>query len=140
MLRFICSTLVIHRRLSALIWDARYIAHNARTFNEPRSKIAHSAKIITNVLQKFVKYVFVRRPRDDARTVSAELLIVFLADTISHFLSNPSCIDIMEIYNEVEEMDDDDEVSLNHLTTSLCSWWVCFVFSCTAARKLVKSK
>lgn len=45
----------LHRRLSALIWDARYIAHNARTFNEPRSKIAHSAKIITNVLQKFVK-------------------------------------------------------------------------------------
>uniref|UniRef100_A0A4W6D1F9 Bromodomain and WD repeat domain containing 1 n=1 Tax=Lates calcarifer TaxID=8187 RepID=A0A4W6D1F9_LATCA len=44
-----------YRRLSALIWDARYIAHNARTFNEPRSKIAHSAKIITNVLQKFVK-------------------------------------------------------------------------------------
>ncbi|XP_061637817.1 bromodomain and WD repeat-containing protein 3 isoform X1 [Phyllopteryx taeniolatus] len=43
-----------YRRLSALIWDIRYIAHNARTFNEPRSKIAHSAKIITNVLQKFV--------------------------------------------------------------------------------------
>uniref|UniRef100_A0A669EPS6 Bromodomain and WD repeat domain containing 1 n=1 Tax=Oreochromis niloticus TaxID=8128 RepID=A0A669EPS6_ORENI len=68
-----------YRRLSALIWDARYIAHNARTFNEPRSKIAHSAKIITNVLQKFVKYVFlnlfVRRSRDDAQTVSAELLI-----------------------------------------------------------------
>uniref|UniRef100_A0AAX7TLA4 Bromo domain-containing protein n=1 Tax=Astatotilapia calliptera TaxID=8154 RepID=A0AAX7TLA4_ASTCA len=68
-----------YRRLSALIWDARYIAHNARTFNEPRSKIAHSAKIITNVLQKFV--------------------------------NNPSCTDIMEIYNEVEEMDDDDEVT-----------------------------
>uniref|UniRef100_A0A673CB81 Bromodomain and WD repeat domain containing 1 n=1 Tax=Sphaeramia orbicularis TaxID=375764 RepID=A0A673CB81_9TELE len=44
-----------YRRLSALIWDARYIAYNARTFNEPRSKIAHSSKIITNVLQKFVK-------------------------------------------------------------------------------------
>ncbi|KAM9318229.1 bromodomain and WD repeat-containing protein 3 [Pholidichthys leucotaenia] len=43
-----------YRRLSALIWEARYIAHNAHTFNEPRSKIAHSAKIITNVLQKFV--------------------------------------------------------------------------------------
>uniref|UniRef100_A0A3Q0S565 Bromodomain and WD repeat domain containing 1 n=1 Tax=Amphilophus citrinellus TaxID=61819 RepID=A0A3Q0S565_AMPCI len=66
-----------YRRLSALIWDARYIAHNARTFNEPRSKIAHSAKIITNVLQKFV--------------------------------NDPSCTDIMEIYNAVEEMDDDDE-------------------------------
>uniref|UniRef100_A0A667Y4L5 Bromodomain and WD repeat domain containing 1 n=1 Tax=Myripristis murdjan TaxID=586833 RepID=A0A667Y4L5_9TELE len=70
-----------YRRLSALIWDARYIAHNARTFNEPRSKIAHSSKIITNVLQKFV--------------------------------NNPSCTDIMEIYNAVEEMDDeDDEVNL----------------------------
>uniref|UniRef100_A0A7N8YFW5 Bromodomain and WD repeat domain containing 1 n=1 Tax=Mastacembelus armatus TaxID=205130 RepID=A0A7N8YFW5_9TELE len=66
-----------YRRLSALIWDARYIAHNARTFNEPRSKIAHSAKIITNVLQKFV--------------------------------NKPSCTDIMEIYNAVEEMDDDEE-------------------------------
>ncbi|KAM9853761.1 bromodomain and WD repeat-containing protein 3 [Aulostomus maculatus] len=66
-----------YRRLSAFIWDARYIAHNARTFNEPRSKIAHSAKIITNVLQRFV--------------------------------NNPSCTDIMEIYNVVEEMDDDDE-------------------------------
>ncbi|XP_077421663.1 bromodomain and WD repeat-containing protein 3 isoform X2 [Vanacampus margaritifer] len=66
-----------YRRLSALIWDVRYIAHNARTFNEPRSKIAHSAKIITNVLQKFV--------------------------------NNPSCIDIMEIYNVVEELDEDDE-------------------------------
>ncbi|KAM6932903.1 LOW QUALITY PROTEIN: bromodomain and WD repeat-containing protein 3 [Xenentodon cancila] len=66
-----------YRRLSALIWDARYIAHNARTFNEPRSKIAHSAKMITNVLQKFV--------------------------------NDPSCTDIMEIYNAVEEMDDDDE-------------------------------
>ncbi|XP_030007985.1 bromodomain and WD repeat-containing protein 1 isoform X2 [Sphaeramia orbicularis] len=66
-----------YRRLSALIWDARYIAYNARTFNEPRSKIAHSSKIITNVLQKFV--------------------------------NDPSCTDIMEIYNAVEEMDDDEE-------------------------------
>lgn len=49
--------LPLRRRLSALVWDARYIAHNARTFNEPRSKIAFSAKIITNVLQKFIKYV-----------------------------------------------------------------------------------
>uniref|UniRef100_A0A673CHW5 Bromodomain and WD repeat domain containing 1 n=1 Tax=Sphaeramia orbicularis TaxID=375764 RepID=A0A673CHW5_9TELE len=68
-----------YRRLSALIWDARYIAYNARTFNEPRSKIAHSSKIITNVLQKFV--------------------------------NDPSCTDIMEIYNAVEEMDDDEEVN-----------------------------
>uniref|UniRef100_A0A4W5R8A4 Bromodomain and WD repeat domain containing 1 n=1 Tax=Hucho hucho TaxID=62062 RepID=A0A4W5R8A4_9TELE len=46
-----------YRRLSALVWDARYIVHNARTFNEPRSKIAHSAKLITDVLLKFIKEV-----------------------------------------------------------------------------------
>lgn len=33
-------------------------------------------------------------------------LIVFNA-----FFSDPSCTDIMEIYNAVEEMDDDEEVS-----------------------------
>ncbi|XP_041659062.1 bromodomain and WD repeat-containing protein 3 isoform X2 [Cheilinus undulatus] len=66
-----------YRRLSALIWDVRYVAHNARTFNEPSSKIAHSARIISNVLQKFI--------------------------------NNPGCTDIMEIYNAVEEMDDDEE-------------------------------
>uniref|UniRef100_A0A8C7HGG4 Bromodomain and WD repeat domain containing 1 n=1 Tax=Oncorhynchus kisutch TaxID=8019 RepID=A0A8C7HGG4_ONCKI len=46
-----------YRRLSAVVWDARYIVHNARTFNEPRSKIAHSAKLITDVLLKFIKEV-----------------------------------------------------------------------------------
>ncbi|KTF87485.1 hypothetical protein cypCar_00040270, partial [Cyprinus carpio] len=42
------------RRLSALIWDVKHIEQNAKTFNEPRSKIAESAKIITNVLLKFI--------------------------------------------------------------------------------------
>uniref|UniRef100_A0AAQ5XM28 Bromo domain-containing protein n=1 Tax=Amphiprion ocellaris TaxID=80972 RepID=A0AAQ5XM28_AMPOC len=79
-----------YRRLSALIWDARYIAHNARTFNEPRSKIAHSAKIITNVLQKFVKYV---------------LPNVFLKKNLA-----------------VEDMDEDDEVSLDKLTNFIDAW------------------
>lgn len=36
-------------------------------------------------------------------------------DTFSYFPSNPACTDIMEIYNAVEEMDDDDEVSLADL-------------------------
>lgn len=31
---------------------------------------------------------------------------------VSYFASNPACTDIMEIYNAVEEMDDDDEVCL----------------------------
>lgn len=43
-----------YRRLSALIWDIKHIEQNAKTFNEPRSKIAQSAKIITNVLLKFI--------------------------------------------------------------------------------------
>ncbi|KAM9439590.1 bromodomain and WD repeat-containing protein 1-like [Clarias gariepinus] len=43
-----------YRRLSALIWETRYIYYNATTFNEPRSKIAQSAKLITDVLLKFI--------------------------------------------------------------------------------------
>jgi len=48
---------VFFRRLSALIWDVKHIDQNAKTFNEPRSKIAESAKIITNVLLKFIRFV-----------------------------------------------------------------------------------
>ncbi|XP_050018018.1 bromodomain and WD repeat-containing protein 1 isoform X1 [Alexandromys fortis] len=44
-----------YRRLSALIWEVRYIEHNARTFNEPESVIARSAKKITDLLLKFIK-------------------------------------------------------------------------------------
>uniref|UniRef100_A0A671SJ33 Bromodomain and WD repeat-containing protein 3-like n=1 Tax=Sinocyclocheilus anshuiensis TaxID=1608454 RepID=A0A671SJ33_9TELE len=51
-----------YRRLSALIWDVKHIEQNAKTFNEPRSKIAQSAKIITNVLLKFIRLVFSEGP------------------------------------------------------------------------------
>ncbi|XP_044940428.1 bromodomain and WD repeat-containing protein 1 isoform X1 [Mustela putorius furo] len=44
-----------YRRLSALVWEVRYIEHNARTFNEPESVIARSAKKITDQLLKFIK-------------------------------------------------------------------------------------
>uniref|UniRef100_G1RRQ8 Bromodomain and WD repeat domain containing 1 n=1 Tax=Nomascus leucogenys TaxID=61853 RepID=G1RRQ8_NOMLE len=44
-----------YRRLSALVWEVRYIEHNARTFNEPQSVIARSAKKITDQLLKFIK-------------------------------------------------------------------------------------
>ncbi|XP_055470794.1 bromodomain and WD repeat-containing protein 1 isoform X1 [Psammomys obesus] len=44
-----------YRRLSALIWEVRYIEHNARTFNEPESVIARSAKKITEQLLRFIK-------------------------------------------------------------------------------------
>nr|XP_045005740.1 bromodomain and WD repeat-containing protein 1 isoform X2 [Jaculus jaculus] len=44
-----------YRRLSALIWEVRYIEYNARTFNEPESVIARSAKKITDHLLKFIK-------------------------------------------------------------------------------------
>ncbi|XP_007943742.2 bromodomain and WD repeat-containing protein 1 [Orycteropus afer afer] len=44
-----------YRRLSALIWEVRYIEHNARTFNEPESVIARSAKKITDQLLKLIK-------------------------------------------------------------------------------------
>ncbi|XP_009425977.3 bromodomain and WD repeat-containing protein 1 isoform X5 [Pan troglodytes] len=44
-----------YRRLSALVWEVRYIENNARTFNEPESVIARSAKKITDQLLKFIK-------------------------------------------------------------------------------------
>ena len=48
----------------------------------------------------------------------SELIIDCFLQLIIHFshpdpLSDPSCTDIMEIYNAVEEMDDDDEVNLD---------------------------
>ncbi|XP_064413289.1 bromodomain and WD repeat-containing protein 3 isoform X2 [Latimeria chalumnae] len=43
-----------YRRISALMWEARYIEHNARTFNEPESPIARLAKKIAALLLKFI--------------------------------------------------------------------------------------
>ncbi|XP_075710726.1 bromodomain and WD repeat-containing protein 1 [Rhinoderma darwinii] len=43
-----------YRRVSALIWEVRYIEHNAGTFNVPGSNITKSAKKITDVLLKFI--------------------------------------------------------------------------------------
>ncbi|KAM3934677.1 bromodomain and WD repeat-containing protein 1 [Leptodactylus fuscus] len=43
-----------YRRVSALIWEVRYIEHNARTFNEPGSNITKSAKKISDLLVKFI--------------------------------------------------------------------------------------
>ncbi|XP_015744769.1 bromodomain and WD repeat-containing protein 1 isoform X2 [Python bivittatus] len=44
-----------HRRLSALIWEVRCIESNARTFNEPNSTIARSARKITDQLLEFIR-------------------------------------------------------------------------------------
>ncbi|KAI7800747.1 bromodomain and WD repeat-containing protein 3 [Triplophysa rosa] len=72
-----------YRRLSALIWDVKHIEQNAKTFNEPRSKIAHSAKIITIALLKFI--------------------------------SKPHCLDVMEIYSAVENMEFSDDEDLDDI-------------------------
>ena len=42
------------RRISALMWEVRYIEHNARTFNEPQSPIVAAAKVVTDVLLLFI--------------------------------------------------------------------------------------
>ncbi|KFU91732.1 Bromodomain and WD repeat-containing protein 1, partial [Chaetura pelagica] len=44
-----------YRRISALVWEVRYLESNARTFNEPGSAIARAAKKITTQLLKFIK-------------------------------------------------------------------------------------
>lgn len=43
------------------------------------------------------------------------LLHSIIKKNLFFLLSNPACTDIMEIYNAVEEMDDDDEVCLTEL-------------------------
>ncbi|XP_078068576.1 PH-interacting protein isoform X3 [Mustelus asterias] len=44
-----------YRRMSSLMWEVRYIEHNARTFNEPGSPIVKSAKLVIDVLLQFIK-------------------------------------------------------------------------------------
>ena len=44
------------RRISALMWEVRYIEHNARIFNEPQSPIVTAAKAVTDVLLRFIGY------------------------------------------------------------------------------------
>ncbi|XP_063161419.1 bromodomain and WD repeat-containing protein 1 [Candoia aspera] len=44
-----------YRRLSALIWEVRCIESNARTFNEPNSTIAGTARKITDQLLEFIR-------------------------------------------------------------------------------------
>ncbi|XP_060688587.1 bromodomain and WD repeat-containing protein 3 isoform X1 [Hemiscyllium ocellatum] len=43
-----------YRTVSALMWEVRYIEHNARTFNELDSPIVKSAKLITDTLLQFI--------------------------------------------------------------------------------------
>ena len=51
-----CPLCTPYRRISALMWEVRYIEHNARTFNEPQSPIVAAAKIVTDVLLRFIGY------------------------------------------------------------------------------------
>ncbi|KAK1882757.1 Bromodomain and WD repeat-containing protein 3, partial [Dissostichus eleginoides] len=43
-----------YRRISALMWEVRYIEHNARTFNEPQSPIVATAKVVTDILLRYI--------------------------------------------------------------------------------------
>uniref|UniRef100_A0A671MYB9 Bromodomain and WD repeat-containing protein 3-like n=1 Tax=Sinocyclocheilus anshuiensis TaxID=1608454 RepID=A0A671MYB9_9TELE len=44
-----------YRRISALMWEVRYIEHNARTFNKPQSPIVKAAKTVSSVLLRFIR-------------------------------------------------------------------------------------
>lgn len=48
------DVLLCYRRISALMWEVRYIEHNARTFNEPQSPIVATAKVVTDVLLHYI--------------------------------------------------------------------------------------
>uniref|UniRef100_A0A8C6KM99 Pleckstrin homology domain interacting protein n=1 Tax=Nothobranchius furzeri TaxID=105023 RepID=A0A8C6KM99_NOTFU len=44
-----------YRRLSSLMWEVRYIEHNAQTFNEPGSFIVTTAKFVSDLMLAFTK-------------------------------------------------------------------------------------
>uniref|UniRef100_A0AAQ5XEN0 Bromo domain-containing protein n=1 Tax=Amphiprion ocellaris TaxID=80972 RepID=A0AAQ5XEN0_AMPOC len=50
--RLFCSPF---RRLSSLMWEVRYIEHNAQTFNEPGSFIVTTAKFVSDLMLQFIK-------------------------------------------------------------------------------------
>uniref|UniRef100_A0A674BQK8 Bromodomain and WD repeat domain containing 3 n=1 Tax=Salmo trutta TaxID=8032 RepID=A0A674BQK8_SALTR len=56
-----------YRRISALMWEVRYIEHNARTFNEPQSPIVAAAKVVTDVLLRYIGYEWCRFPLCEMR-------------------------------------------------------------------------
>ena len=45
--------------MSSLMWEVRYIEHNAQTFNEPGAFIVTTAKFVSDVMLHFIKYVCV---------------------------------------------------------------------------------
>ncbi|XP_061602982.1 LOW QUALITY PROTEIN: PH-interacting protein-like [Cololabis saira] len=44
-----------YRRVSSLMWELRYIEHNAQTFNEPGSFIVTTAKFVSDLMLAFIK-------------------------------------------------------------------------------------
>ncbi|KAJ8409680.1 hypothetical protein AAFF_G00217390 [Aldrovandia affinis] len=44
-----------YRRMSSLMWEVRYIEHNAQTFNEPGTPIVKTAKFVSDLMLQFIK-------------------------------------------------------------------------------------
>ncbi|XP_056150331.1 PH-interacting protein [Lampris incognitus] len=44
-----------YRRMSSLMWEVRYIEHNAQTFNEPGAFIVTTAKFVSDLMLQFIK-------------------------------------------------------------------------------------
>ncbi|KAK5880368.1 hypothetical protein CesoFtcFv8_023403 [Champsocephalus esox] len=44
-----------YRRLSSLMWEVRYIEHNAQAFNEPGAFIVTTAKFVSDLILHFIK-------------------------------------------------------------------------------------
>uniref|UniRef100_A0A8C6JB70 Bromodomain and WD repeat-containing protein 1 n=1 Tax=Melopsittacus undulatus TaxID=13146 RepID=A0A8C6JB70_MELUD len=76
-----------YRRISALVWEVRYIESNARTFNEPGSAIARAAKKITTQLLKFINdqnctniFELCSTTDDEQDCLDADLVMMFSSD------------------------------------------------------------
>lgn len=93
------DVLLYYRRISALMWEVRYIEHNARTFNEPQSPIVATAKVVTDVLLHYIgwdsKHVMLQPPSiPSSQCLMYSLCFIGFRDQ--------SCTDILDLYHKLK--------------------------------------
>uniref|UniRef100_A0A674BZ22 Pleckstrin homology domain interacting protein n=1 Tax=Salmo trutta TaxID=8032 RepID=A0A674BZ22_SALTR len=54
-----------YRRMSSLMWEVRYIEHNAQTFNETGAFIVKTAKFVSDLMLSFIKKSILYVPDDE---------------------------------------------------------------------------
>uniref|UniRef100_A0A672V730 Bromodomain and WD repeat-containing protein 1 n=1 Tax=Strigops habroptila TaxID=2489341 RepID=A0A672V730_STRHB len=99
-----------YRRISALVWEVRYIESNARTFNEPGSAIARAAKKITTQLLKFINdqdctniFELCSTTDDEQDCVDADLVRKSVKTGYDETCWKKQCMDLVNLIFQCED-------------------------------------